>query len=345
MEYLRVFCFLKMYLNCTFILKNVIFYTFATKNAKIQRFEEMFDIILPDGLFEAIDKHAEESIVNNTSQANFRQWEKIFMNKKVFGIDIFRKRTIYKYVTPYYEYAIKRQNTTKDSVLRDILIITTLNHENIVRTFGTKVVENKDYTTCWVIMEYLPISISFINLQDVDSFYHEKIKIILKDILLALRYMHEVKQTAHLDLKIGNVRGKFENGRIKYKLIDFGLSLKLICEEGKNIYEIRNKLSSIVGTFPFIPPEIYRSLQFGLQSDIYTLGYLAWCLYFKYENLQNEETICVEISNFLMEYLPKPDLKKIAWGDLNDFFEKCTAEKIEDRSTANILLEHCVFLN
>nr|XP_039262790.1 receptor-interacting serine/threonine-protein kinase 3-like isoform X2 [Styela clava] len=162
---------------------------------------------------------------------------------------------------------------------REMAILATLEHENIIQTFG--VVETDQMFG--LVIEYSPFG-------SYNSFFRylaEKeptisvqlmvpIKIqILSEIISAMKYLHSLrpKRILHLDLKSDNV---LLDSDLHAKLCDFGLSTM------STLTELRT--SSILaggvlgGTLGFIAPERLRNVEAKptTKADVYSFGILMW---------------------------------------------------------------------
>jgi len=90
----------------------------------------------------------------------------------------------------------------------------------------------------------------------------KQVKKVVYHVLKGLAHINSYN-IAHRDIKLENVM--LDNSTDTYKLIDFGLSKKLV---GKSFKEG-------VGTPYYVAPEIFDG-QYGLQCDIWSLGVLTY---------------------------------------------------------------------
>lgn len=170
-----------------------------------------------------------------------------------------------------------------DKFRLELLILTKLNHINIVRLFGTY----KDY----IVMEFIEYGsldkfiikykYNFINRQYVD-FYH-----IALQICNGMMYLKE-KKIIHCDLAIRNILIDVKDTEDDYKIIakisDFGLSKLTV----SGMY-----VSSQSDQLPvrWCAPEVLQENKFSHESDIWSFGIVLWELFslaeVPYRNLTN----------------------------------------------------------
>ena len=91
--------------------------------------------------------------------------------------------------------------------------------------------------------------------------------VMFKDISAALKYLHD-QNVCHLDVKSENIMYVNEkDGRIRYKLADFGLS--------KRFDSDKTEMSHLAGTYAYMAPEMIASSGdsfSGKPTDVYSLG-------------------------------------------------------------------------
>ena len=153
----------------------------------------------------------------------------------------------------YDKYKLLNPNRKKNAD-REIMILSKLNHQNIVKLFTT--IENK--RTLNLIMEYVNgcSLMSYLKKK-----YHKKIdeseaRIIFKQLIQALEYCHNLNIT-HRDIKLENI---LIDSHYAIKLIDFGFS---------TCFSNDRKIKLFCGTPSYMSPEIVsRQESYGPPSDI-----------------------------------------------------------------------------
>ncbi|XP_054288240.1 death-associated protein kinase related-like [Macrosteles quadrilineatus] len=153
---------------------------------------------------------------------------------------------------------------------------------------------------------------------------------VMKHILEALVFLHS-RNIAHLDLKPQNILLSTEHPDSDIKLCDFGISR--IVQNGVDVKEI-------LGTPDYVAPEILKFDPISLQSDVWSVGVLAYVLLTGYSPFAGEtkqETFC----NITQGDVTFPDE---LFGHISPrakhFIEVTLRTKPSDRLTAQECLDH-----
>jgi len=164
------------------------------------------------------------------------------------------------------KFSIKETNNNmKNSLnkfIREINIISSLRHPNIVLNMGASI-NKSDY---YMISEYVPKGSLFDFLIVQKGTFSETEQLnIAYEIAIAIKYLHS-RKVLHCDLKSSNILID-DNGKIK--ITDFGLS------------RIKNFLSTQenkgrIGTPHWMAPEIMKSGRYEEASDAYSYGMILW---------------------------------------------------------------------
>lgn len=116
-------------------------------------------------------------------------------------------------------------------------------------------------------MEFMPEGDLSSHLEILGHFDEETVRIILAQLLLALKELRE-KEIVHGDIKLENVLYSVKEGVVK--LADFGLAFDI---------NAPNK-SSVLGTPEYMAPEIILESKKGFESDIWAIGICAYEMLF-----------------------------------------------------------------
>lgn len=165
-----------------------------------------------------------------------------------------------------------------------------LNHENVIRTVeliketSSKFMSEPEY---FIVMEYCPFD--FFNLVMLGLMSKEEIYCYFKQIVNGVAHMHSFG-IAHRDLKLDNCVVS-EQGILK--LIDFGSAVQFKREKGKNVVPEEESLSEthrlvkargIVGSDPYLAPEVFEPSNFGYDPrlvDVWSIAIIYCCMILK----------------------------------------------------------------
>lgn len=226
---------------------------------------------------------------------NIPDHELLYIGKGGFG-------KVYKYhhEIDHQDYAVKKILLTKESAynaLKEIRILSKLNHPNIVRYFNswletsdnkiTKknsfyelssscedneeeedpvlLLNDKIFYIC-IKMEYCDSTLTKYLQSDLQRVHKSTI---IRNLIEGLHYLH-YKQVIHRDLKPDNILISFPSFTIK--ISDFGLA-KIIHDPHSALDHVCN--TEFTGTLLYASPEQYKGESYGFETDIYSLG-IIW---------------------------------------------------------------------
>ena len=195
------------------------------------------------------------------------------------------------------------------SALREISILRNLRHENIEKILDIITTETKLY----MVLEFMEYDLqSFFEKLNQDpkivNYSHEElIKIILKQILKGVEYLHS-KKIIHRDLKPQNI---LINKDLVIKLGDFGLSRKISFEKKPHTQEVLSLW--------------YRAPELLMGSNIYDEGIDIWSIGCIFGFLVLKKTLFegdseIDQLNKIMQFLGTPNFNQIPYyNNLNIF--------------------------
>ena len=158
----------------------------------------------------------------------------------------------------------------------EIELITTLNHQNIVKYYKSFTENNKIY----IIMEYFDNGDldNYIKALKEDKDKEENIKKeeiwnIFYQCMSGLNYLHSMG-VIHRDIKPQNI---FMTKNKIIKIGDFGVSAKF--KDKQILKKIISLKNTIVGTYEFMAPEVFKK-DYNEKSDIYSMGCVFYQILF-----------------------------------------------------------------
>mmetsp|Transcript_34475 Transcript_34475/g.46461 ORF Transcript_34475/g.46461 Transcript_34475/m.46461 type:complete len:161 (+) Transcript_34475:1748-2230(+) len=152
----------------------------------------------------------------------------------------------------------------KKQAIREIRILSRLNHQNVVRLF--EAIDTPKYV--YLVMEYVQGESLHAHLkaQPNRRFPEEKAKHIIKQLIGILSYLHS-RNVTHRDIKLENI---IIDKRGIIKLIDFGFC----CCTSNDV-----KLKIFCGTPSYMCPEIVMKKDYsGPPTDIWATGILLFAM-------------------------------------------------------------------
>ncbi|XP_035769960.1 MAP/microtubule affinity-regulating kinase 4 [Neolamprologus brichardi] len=152
--------------------------------------------------------------------------------------------------------------TSLQKVFREVRIMKTLNHPNIVQLF--EVIETEK--TLYLIMEYASGGEVFDYLVAHGRMKEKEARAKFRQIVSAVHYCHQ-KNIVHRDLKAENLLLDADSN---IKIADFGFS---------NEFMTGNKLDTFCGSPPYAAPELFQGKKYdGPEVDIWSLGVILYTL-------------------------------------------------------------------
>ena len=158
---------------------------------------------------------------------------------------------------------MKNLSSNIDDFIKEVDIISTLDHPNIIKFYETY----HDECFFHIVME-LCKGKEILRQMNKDGHMDEKkvVNIIFK-VLLAIAHCHN-RGITHRDLKPENILFDSNKEDAEIKLIDFGLSRK---------YDKEQKMHSILGTPYYVAPEVLKG-EYDEKCDIWSIGAVAYLL-------------------------------------------------------------------
>uniref|UniRef100_A0A8C6SZ62 MAP/microtubule affinity-regulating kinase 3 n=1 Tax=Neogobius melanostomus TaxID=47308 RepID=A0A8C6SZ62_9GOBI len=187
---------------------------------------------------------------------------------KTIGKGNFAKVKLARHILTGREVAIKIIDKTQlnptslQKLYREMRIMKTLNHPNIVQLF--EVIETEK--TLYLVMEYASGGEVFDYLVSHGRMKEKEARAKFRQIVSAVHYCHQ-KNIVHRDLKAENL---LLDAKANIKIADFGFS---------NEFSAGSKLDTFCGSPPYAAPELFQGKKYdGPEVDVWSLGVILYTL-------------------------------------------------------------------
>jgi len=168
------------------------------------------------------------------------------------------------------------------------------------------------------------------------------------DVASGLTYLHLIHKSIHRDLKSPNVLLTKENGELRAKVADFGLTKILSPESSVRVHHeeeekfedegIKGVITSGEGTIQWMSPEIIESISdskvvFTQAVDVYAFGIMLWETIFlaaPWNELKWNAQICENVANGKRPTISTSGLKT-APDSFVELMFRCWAQRPQDR--------------
>ena len=158
-----------------------------------------------------------------------------------------------------------------NKTIKEINLLKNLDHPNIVKYYDYFQEEDCIY----LMMEYLDGSTLKQYMINNPNISEDNARIIIKQLLTALSYLHYTCDICHRDIKPENIMFKDKNDINNLKLLDFGLSL--------DSFESKKNLENC-GTLVYMAPELIKNIKYTKQIDVWSAGIILYMLLMKGKN-------------------------------------------------------------
>jgi calcium/calmodulin-dependent protein kinase I len=155
---------------------------------------------------------------------------------------------------------------------------------------------------------------------------------VVKELLLALDYLHNEVDIVHRDLKPENLLYRDPSDSSDILLTDFGLS-RVMNEAGF--------LKKACGTPNYVAPEILRELGHGKPVDMWSTGvitYVLLCGYTPFWGGEDNSTLVLYQAIMAADYQFEEEYWRLVSSEAKDFIEKLLVINQEKRMTVKQVL-------
>lgn len=150
-----------------------------------------------------------------------------------------------------------------DSLLKDVEVLKTLDHPNIIKVYEFY----QDEQAFYIVTDLCSGGELFEQIIKEKNFNERKAAELMRQMLSAMAYCHE-KGLVHCDLKPENVMFESQANNNLVKIIDFGNSSFIKNEE---------KLTNKFGTVYYVAPEVLKC-SYNEKCDVWSLGVILYVI-------------------------------------------------------------------
>ena len=214
------------------------------------------------------------------------------------------------------------------NIIKEINLLKHLDHPNIVKYYDY--FEEEDYI--YLMMEYLEGGTLREYINNNKNISENDSRIIIKQLLTALSYLHYTCDICHRDVKPENIMFANKNDINELKLLDFGLS--------SDSFESKNYLENC-GTLIYMAPEQINTIIYSKAVDVWSVGIILYMLLNKgrnpfYNKGETQEKIINNITNNNITYNNECPISHMGKHLINKLLKKNPSYRYTIRSA----LEH-----
>ncbi|KAL3956796.1 hypothetical protein ACCO45_009642 [Purpureocillium lilacinum] len=210
-------------------------------------------------------------------------------------------------------------------LIDEIMIMKESRHPNIINFLDAFLLnENR---MLWVVMDYMEGGALIDIIDNNPEISEAQIATICKETCKGLQHLH-AQGIVHRDIKSDNV---LLDRRGNVKITDFGFCAKLT--------ERRSKRATMVGTTYWMAPEVVKQNKYGRKIDIWSLGIMAIEMIELQPPYMDEEPLRALYLIVTNGTPPLRDRRELS-PSLRDFLAVCLRVDVEQRATADELLDH-----
>ena len=216
-----------------------------------------------------------------------------------------------------------------ENYVNEARIHSTLKHDNIVKYYDDIKEENGNESKLYLILE-------FCENRDLASLRKKRIRLTeievqyyIRNLIEALKYLHEERNIVHCDLKPGNI---FLTDKLEVKLGDFGLAKRITSD-----YTPSNN----GGTIYYMAPESLKNNKCSYKVDIWAIGIIIYNLLTGKVPFHgdNQEKTKEKIISGNLDFPPDIVISKL----MKDLIRQILKKDPKERPTLNQILQHKFF--
>lgn len=219
----------------------------------------------------------------------------------------------------------------KDSIIREIEILSYVNHPTIIKFHGFSLKDFFDENNVTILMNLATngsladLLSKLRNNYTIRNFTNTTRQIILVGVARGMEYLHD-RNIIHRDLKTANI---LLDDNFHPIITDFGMSK--VFEFGHSMNQ-----SQFTGTLNYMAPEVIQGPSFDRKADVYSFGIIMYEIitYLNpYPDLLNDQISKFEFTRKVTEENYRPTFNTSIKKPLQNLIEQCWSRDPKDRPT------------
>ena len=229
---------------------------------------------------------------------------------------------------------VKENNSSENyhMIINEINCLKRLNHSNIITMLDKYI--DEDCQTAIIVLEYIENDDLFdFRQKNPHSFTETVIGIFIEELSKTIKYCHS-QGVCHRDIKLENIMVVSCSGKIKFKLIDFGLSIFTDTKEFK--------MNQQCGSPNYIPPEILltqKDYYYNEKCDIWNIGVVAYCLFYNMVPFWGKTDAMIKYNILQSDIIFKDDVRHVS-DEMKDLISQFLCKKPFYRISIDDALKH-----
>lgn len=229
---------------------------------------------------------------------------------------------------------VKENNSSENyhMIINEINCLERLNHSNIITMLDKYI--DEDCQIAIIVLEHIESDDLFdFRQKNPHSFTENVIGIFIKELSETIKYCHS-QGVCHRDIKLENIMVVSCSGKIKFKLIDFGLSIFTDTKEFK--------MNQQCGSPNYIPPEILltqKDYYYNEKCDIWNIGVVAYCLFYNMVPFWGKTDAMIKYNILQSDIIFKDDVRHVS-DEMKDLISQFLCKKPFYRISIDDALKH-----
>jgi len=167
------------------------------------------------------------------------------------------------------------------SLHEEVSILQRLNHKTILTLYNY--VNERHFH--YLITERIDGGELFDRILQKTVYNEASARALIRNLVLALEYLHDVEQVAHRDVKPENLILVSRDCDSTVKLVDFGFAKGCCVDDWRG----RGDLTTYCGTAAYVAPEVLKREMYGTRADMWSVGVTLYVLLGGYPPFKHDD--------------------------------------------------------